>query len=162
MIKISGSVCIDAPVTHVWSVLSELESIDVWVDSIERSYCVGERTRGVDAVRVCQLRGDVTVKETIVAWEEGESFGYTAEGVPLMKRATNFWRVEERGSQTLVTTSSDLELKGGVFGRLFEPMLAPTIKRLAPKSLAALKYLVENGKPYPGNTRKLLPVAARC
>ena len=162
MIKISGSVCIDAPVSKVWTVLSELESIDVWVDTIERSYCVGEHTRGVDAIRVCQLKSDVTIKETIVAWEEGESFGYAAEGVPLMKRATNFWKVEEHGSQTLVTTSSELELKGGMFGRLFESVLAPIMKRLAPKSLAALKYLVENGKPYPRNTRELLPVTASC
>jgi carbon monoxide dehydrogenase subunit G len=162
MIKISGSVCIDAPVSSVWTVLSELESIHVWADPIERSYCVGEHTRGVDAVRVCQLRGNVTVKETIVAWEEGKSFGYVAEGVPLMKRATNFWRVEERGAQTLVTASSELELKGGVFGRLLEPVLVPIVKRMVPNSLPGLKYLVENGKPYTGSTRKLLPVAASC
>lgn len=47
-----------------------------------------------------------------------ESFAYGGEGAPLMKRAVNRRRVEERGSQTLVTTSVEVELKGGSFGRL--------------------------------------------
>ena len=116
MFTISRSVCIDASTSTVWRVLSDLESIDVWVESIKRSYCVNEHTRGVDAVRVCEVDGNFKIRETIVDGVEGESFAYVGEGAPLMKRAINQWRVEARGSQTLVTTSAEVELKGGFLG----------------------------------------------
>ena len=162
MFTISRSVCIDASASKVWRVLSDLESIHVWVESIERSYCVGEHTRGVDAVRVCHIGGSFTVRETIVDWVEGESFAYVGEGAPLMKRAINRWRIEARGSQTLVTTSAEVELRGGFFGRMLDPLFASVAGRMGARSLAGLKYLVENGRPYPGNMRKLLPVPSVC
>jgi carbon monoxide dehydrogenase subunit G len=162
MMKVSGSVCVDAPASQVWAALSELESIHLWSESIRRSYCVGERTRGVDAVRVCELGGNVTVKETFVAWEEGTSFTYTGEGIPLMKRASNRWSVEERGAQSLVTSSAELEVRGGVVGRLLEPVLLVISKQMGRKSLAALKYFVENGKPYEGNEKRRLPAPSGC
>ena len=162
MIKISASVCVDALASKVWATLSELDSVHIWVDSIHRSYCEGEHTRGVDAVRVCELRGNVTVKETIIAWEEGRSFTYTGQGIPLIKRAANTWSVEERGRQTLVTSSAEVEVKGGVWGRLFEPLLLVASQQVGRKSLAAFKYLVENGKPYEGNAKKLLPAPTVC
>ena len=129
MFTISRSVCIDASASRVWKVLSELESIHVWVESIRRSYCVGERARGVDAVRICELSDDVAVRETIVEWVEGRSFAYAGEGAPMMKRAVNRWTVEDRGSQALVTTTAEVELKGGLFGRLLEPLAAAVAKR---------------------------------
>lgn len=48
--------------------------------------------------RVCELGRNIAVRETI-----GESFAYTGEGAPLMKRALNRWSVEAHGAQTLVT-----------------------------------------------------------
>jgi len=105
MIKISASVCVDAPASKVWAALSELESIHVWNDSIHRSYCEGELTRGVDAVRVYELSGHVTIKETIIAWAEGRSFTYTGQGIPLIKRAANTWSLEQRRPQTLLRSS---------------------------------------------------------
>ena len=110
--KVSASVCINAPASKVWAILSELDSIHTWNESILRSYCETENNRGVDAVRVCELGGNVTVRETIIAWEEGQSFTYTGQGVPLVKRAVNTWSVLERGQQTLVTSSAEVEVKG--------------------------------------------------
>ncbi len=160
--KIRISVCVDAPASKVWATLSALESIQVWIDSIHRSYCEGDQTRGVDAVRICELSGNVTIKETIIAWEEGRSFTYMGQGIPMIKRAVNTWRVEERNQQTLVISSAEVEVKGGVFGRLLEPILFLASKQVGIKSLATLKYLVENGKPYEGNTKRLLPVPTVC
>jgi len=122
MIKLSVSVCIDAPASKVWAALSELDEIHVWNESIHRSYCQSDQHRGVDAVRVCELGGNVTVKETIIAWEEGRSFTYTGQGVPLIKRAVNTWRIAERGGQTLLTSSQRWRSKGYLW-RLIEPIL---------------------------------------
>ena len=52
MVKMTASVCIEAPAAAVWAVLSQLESIHLWVKAIQHSYCP-EQSRGVGALRVC-------------------------------------------------------------------------------------------------------------
>jgi carbon monoxide dehydrogenase subunit G len=162
MFTISASVCIDAPVGNVWHVLSALESVHVWVDPIKRSRCVSEHTRGAGAVRVCELDRNVAVRETIIEWIDGKSFTYTGEGAPLMKRALNRWSVEAHGAQTLATSFAEVELNGGPWGRLLEPLVGAVARRMGAKSLAGLKYLVENGRTYAGNPRRLLPAPSIC
>ena len=162
MFTISGAVCIDAPLASVWRVLSDLESIHVWVEPIKRSHCVSEHTRGTGAVRVCELDRNVAVRETVIEWIEGQPFTYSGEGAPLMKRAVNRWSVEGHGTQTLVTSFAEVELKGGRWGRLLEPLVGAVARRMGSKSLAGLKYLIENGKPYAGQPRRLLPARSTC
>lgn len=159
MVKVHGSVCIDAPVEKVWAVLSNLEAIQLWVPSIRSSHCPG-RSRGVGALRVCELK-QATIHETIVAWAEGRSFTYSGEGAPMMKAATNTWSVEAHGEQTLVTSSAEVVLKGGVFGLALEPLVRLMAARLGAQSMASLKYLVEHGHPYTG-TERLTPAAVAC
>lgn len=160
MLTMSGSVCIDAPPAAVWAVLSDLEKIPLWVRAIRRAHCPGLKV-GAGAVRVCELK-QATVRETVVQWEEGRSFTYRGEGAPMMKSAVNRWTVGGEGNQTLVTSFAQVELKGGVFGRLLEPLVKVMSSRLAASSLASLKYLVEQGHPYRGDISKLLPVPSTC
>jgi hypothetical protein len=162
MFKASRSVCIDAPAATVWKVLSELDSIHLWVEPIRHSYCEGSTRRGPDAVRVCELGANIRVRETIVNWIEGRSFAYEGEGAPLTERAVNRWTVEERGSQSLVTTTAEVVIKGGVMGRLLEPLFAAVAGRMGSRSLASLKFYVENGAPYTGRARDLLPIPVAC
>lgn len=160
MLKMTGSVCIDAPAAAVWAVLSDLESIHLWVQSIRHSYCPAQN-RGVGAMRVCELK-QATIRETIVEWDDGRSFGYRGEGAPILKNATNLWTVEARGTQTLVTSSAEVVIKGGFLGRLLEPLVRVLAGRLGAQSLAALKYFVEHGHPYPGKAHELAPAPAIC
>jgi hypothetical protein len=160
MIKMRMSVCINAPAEKVWSVLGDFASVHVWVDAIERSYCPGN-ARGVGATRVCELKQG-TIRERVVEWDEGRSFRYRAENAPLLKSAMNQWSIESLGEQTLVISSSEAELKGGVFGRLIEPILKGFFKRMGAQSMASLKYLIENGHPYKGSSRRLLPIPSAC
>lgn len=162
MLHISHSVCINAPKETVWATLSHLEGIQDWVEQIQHSYCVGDQSRGVDAVRVCELGRKVTVRETVIAWEEGTTYTYIGEGVPMVSRAENRWSVQDVGVRTLVTSSASVELKGGVAGRLLEPVVKVMSDRSAQRSLAALKYLVEHGVPSPEPVAKLLPIPANC
>ena len=162
MFTISRSVCIDAAASNVWRVLAELDSVHLWVEPIRHSYCEGGLNHGKNAVRVCELGGGIAVKERMVDWVEGKSFAYSGDGAPLTKRAVNRWTVEERGSQTLVTTSAEVVLKGGFLGRLLEPLLAAIAARMGARSLADLKFYVENGRPFRGNARKLLPIPSPC
>jgi carbon monoxide dehydrogenase subunit G len=162
MMRLSDSVCVDAPVEATWAALSQLDTIHHWGASIRRSACVTERTRGVDAVRVCELAGNLRVTETMVAWEEGRSLTYDGAGIPLVTRARNRWTVEPRGDQTLVTSYAEVQLRGGPVGRLLEPLIRLVSKRMGRSSLAAFKYWVEQGKPYAGKARHRLPLPTAC
>ena len=153
MITMTASVCIDAPVAEVWALISELEAIPRWVPAIQKAHCPTQR-RGIGASRVCELK-QATIVETIVEWDEGRSFRYRGEGAPMMQSASNLWAVEAHGAQTLVISTAQAVLKGGFFGWLLEPLAGLVFKRLGARSLASLKYLAENGHPFPGPARTL-------
>jgi hypothetical protein len=53
-------------------------------------------------------------------------------------------------------------LKGGIFGRILEPLFAVVAGRMGMRSLAGLKFYVENDNPYAGNACSLLPIPAAC
>src|SRR5262245_46916609 len=119
--KLTATVCIDASVDKVWAVLSDLEAIHLWVAAIRRSYCPHQR-RGIGALRICELER-ATIRETIVEWNEGRSFTYRGSGAPMMKSAQNTWSLTAQGEQTLVTTTAEVQLKGGPFGQLLTPLV---------------------------------------
>jgi hypothetical protein len=48
---------------------------------------------------------------------------------------------------TLLSSESQVIVKGGRLGRLLEPLLAAQIRRAAPRALAAFAYLVTHGEP---------------
>ncbi|MBX9587702.1 MAG: SRPBCC family protein [Hyphomonadaceae bacterium] len=74
MIRLSGSVCIDAPVDMVWSSLARLEDIEIWSHLVRRASCPHGRSRGVGAERTCELAGNIIIEERWIAWDEGRSF----------------------------------------------------------------------------------------
>jgi hypothetical protein len=161
MIKLHASVCIDASADLVWQTLAKLEDIQLWSEAVLAARCEG-LSQGVGAERTCDLRGNITIKERWLAWDEGKSFTYEGIGIPMIKRAKNTWTVHPEGEKTLLTSDAEVELRGGLVGRLLEPVIAPQMRRLAPSSLAALKYLVENGKPPSGRHAELLPIPSLC
>jgi len=162
MIKLFASACIAAPAHVVWKHLTKLEDIQLWSETVIHASCPQERAQGVGAERTCQLVGNRMIQERWVAWDEGHSFQYEGFGIPLMSRATNRWSVIPYGAQSLLITEAELELKGGVLGRLLEPILAPVMQRMAPNALAGFKYLVEHGHPYDGKFSELPRVSAMC
>jgi hypothetical protein len=163
MLRLSASVCIDAPAASVWDRLARLEDIQLWSEAIGRATCDGPLSRGVGAERTCTLKGNLVIQERWIAWDEGRSFKYEGSGLPFVKRATNAWSVHPEGeNRSLFTTEAKVELKGGLFGRLLEPIMALAFRRMGSNSLAAFKYLVENGRPYDGRHADLPRAAATC
>jgi len=163
MIKMLGSVCIDAPAAAVWERLAKLEDIKLWAEPIRRASCEGGLSRGVGAKRRCELAGNIVIEERWTAWDEGRSFRYEGFGIPLVKRASNMWTVSPHSDQqTLLTSEAEIELKGGWLGKLLDPLMEFAMRRMFPNSLAAFKYLVENGRPYEGKHSTLPRASAAC
>ena len=162
MIKLFASVCIEAPAEVVWTQLAKLEDIQLWSEAVVHARCKGPISQGVGAERICELVGNRTIQERWIAWDEGRSFQYEGFGIPMMRRASNRWSVVSQGVRSLLISEAELELKGGLFGRLLEPILGPLMRRMAPGALASFKYLVEQGHPYNGKASELPRASARC
>ena len=70
--------------------------------------------------------------------------------------------MKAENGKTLLTTESEVVLKGGIFGKILEPLMLLISKKMSSDALSALKYLVENGKPYEGNHSSLPRVSSVC
>jgi Polyketide cyclase / dehydrase and lipid transport len=162
LLRLSGSVCIDAPVEDVWACLARLEDIRLWSEAVLDARCEEGTSRGVGAERRCELRGGVTITERWLTWDEGRSFAYEGVGIPLVARARNEWTVQAQGAQTLLTSRAEVALKGGRLGKLLEPIVAFQFNRIGPRTLAAFKYLVEHGRPPQVRHARLPRVPAAC
>lgn len=80
-----------------------------------------------------------------------------------MARARNRWSVRpESGSQTLLTSDSEVVLKGGFAGMLLEPIFAFQINRLTPRTLAAFRHLAEHGEPPAVKHARLPRIRVAC
>lgn len=162
MIKLLLTACINEPKDKVWRVLSEIEHVDLWVEPIISASCKSELSKGIGTIRVCNLKGNITIREEWIEWQEGRSFTYLGYNIPMIKSAKNTWSVKSVNGKTLVTTYSEVELKGGVSGKLLEPLMKIISKRMGADSLAALKYLLETGRSYEGNFSSLPRVPIMC
>jgi hypothetical protein len=142
--------------------LARLEDIRLWSEAVLDARCEGASSRGVGAERTCDLRGGVTITERWLAWDEGHSFVYEGVGIPFVAHARNEWSVQAEGDRTLVTSHAHVVLKGGLIGRLLEPIVAYQFNRIGPRTLAAFKYLVEHGEPPKLKHAKLPRAATAC
>ena len=160
--KLRMSACIKASKEKVWETLSDVTNIDLWVEPISSSHYESDKTSGVGTVRVCNLKGNITIKEEFIAWQEGESYTYQAYGAPLIKSAKNRWSIESMNGKTLLISESEIEIRGGVFGKLLTPLMYLMSKRMGTNSLAAIKYLIETGRPFEGKVATLPRVPMVC
>lgn len=160
--RMETSICIQAPKDRVWDVLSDIENISLWSGAVTSAKADSD-TRAVGVTRTCQLKNDTTIFERWIEWDEGESYTYQGFNLPLVKAAQNKWSVEALSEDTtLLTTVADVELKGGLWGRLFEPLARLVSSRMGDQALAAFKYLVEQGKPFDGKHASLPKPSIIC
>jgi len=164
MITIETRLCVDVPREQAWHQLARIEDVDQWAESITVSYCDAPVTRGYGAERVCKLKNNKAVREKFTRWEEGRGYSYelVSSDLPLVKNAKNDWSLKGYGDKTLIISLATLELKGGVMGRLFEPLFALIVKRQMPNVAASLKYFIEKGHGYAGSPSKLPRALGLC
>ncbi len=162
MLKMKNSACINASPETTWKFLADLENISSWSEAVLSSECKGERKKGIGAERTCRIGKGTVITERWISWREGESYTYEGFDLPLVKSAKNTWTVETANGKTLLTTESEVVLKGGIFGRVLEPIMLFISKKMGSDALAAFKFLVENGRPYQGKHSSLPRVSATC
>jgi hypothetical protein len=162
MLKMKSYACIEASPKTTWKVLSDLENLSMWSEPVISSKYIGDIKQGVGAQRICHLSNNVTITEKWTDWVEGETYTYEGFNLPLVKSAKNKWSVKAVNGKTLLSTEAEVVLKGGIFGRLLEPLMLIISKKMGADALSAFKYLVENGKPFEGKHSQLPRVSAIC
>ena len=162
MLKMKGMICIEASKARCWEVLADIENIPQWSEAVITAKSVISGFAGVGAERVCELSNNITIKEKWIEWNEGESYTYVGFNLPLIKFAQNTWSLIEKEGKTYLTTESQVEFKGGVFGRILEPIMKMMSAKMGANALAALKYLIETGEAYEGKHSQLPRPLAIC
>lgn len=162
MLKMKASACINASVESTWNTLADVENIYLWSEPVVSSECRGTQKTGIGTERICRIGKNVVITERWVSWKEGQSYTYEGYNLPLVKSAKNTWSVKPENGKTLLTTESEVILKGGMFGKLLEPLMLFVSNRMSSNSLSAFKYLVENGKPYEDKHSSLPRVTGFC
>ena len=61
MVKLHGSVCIEAPAAQVWARLAQLEDIQLWSDAVVSARCEGVRSRGVCQASPVSAQGSAAI-----------------------------------------------------------------------------------------------------
>jgi len=162
MLKIVKIVCIDETTDKVWSVLTDIENISQWSEAVLSASISSDIKKGVGTERICHLKNNIAITERWVTWDEGKSFTYEGFGLPLVKSARNKWTVIAENGKSLLKTESEIVIKGGVFGKLLQPLMRIMVSRMGSDALAAFKYLVENGHAFEGRHSKLPRVLPTC
>ena len=158
---LASTVCIDAPAEAVWESLARIEDIPLWSRGIISARTVPGHERGVGAERICQLVGGITLTERWLAWIDGASFSYEGNGLPGVHLARNTWTVEPHGTQTILRSEAQVQLKGRLLTRLLDPVAKRQARRMGRQAMGAFKYLVETGRA-PADLSVRLPAPVVC
>ena len=157
--RVGGSVCVDAPPTAVWNVLSDFHNVDRWAGNVTRVIDIGHRPRGLGAARHCEVRGVGSMDEHVVEWDEGKGLGYSVSALGPIAGATSRWRLEPAdGDRTRVELTLGYDMRLGPLGTALQrAVVQRVLDRRLPQALRALKRYVERE-----HTRAGLPEDAVC
>lgn len=162
MLKMNGTACIEAAPEQVWQVLADVENISLWSEAVVSAEICSQTQTGVGLERVCRLQNGITITERWTEWEKGRSFTYEGFNLPLVKSAKNTWSLRGENGKTLLETQSEVVIKGGLLGRILEPLMKIMASKMGGDALAAFKYLVEHGEPFQGKHSILPRVPVNC
>lgn len=111
----------------VWNWISDYGNIHRIHPALGRSWVEGERSCGVGAERVCEMKvGGFRLRERVTDWHENQS--YTVDvyetSLPLVSRARATLGVRELGAATSVAyIHVRYETRYGVFGRIMDVLV---------------------------------------
>lgn len=149
MTRVTSEIRIDASREKVWDVLSDLGSVSVWNPVLSNSYYTSEAKEGLEAARHCDFPDGGYVKESVLEWNDGESFTLDIyEGTVPFESATGSASIVDDGDGTVVTYGIEYDLKAD-FLRDPQEIERQNREELLPLVLASLKHYVETGDPMP-------------
>ncbi|MBP7832402.1 MAG: SRPBCC family protein [Candidatus Levybacteria bacterium] len=131
-------IIINAPVDHVWSIQSDVNSWPKWQKDVSFAKLQGKLVKGTMfkwkamGISITSVLQEVAPNKTI-GWT-GKSFGMSA---------VHFWHFEKQGNKTKITTEESLSGWLPKFIKVFKPDF---LEQSLSKSLLTLKNHAENTK----------------
>ena len=113
------------PPDKVWALLSDLEAVQRYNNTVKSAAVKGNQRSGVGAQRVCQLVPKGEVVERVTQWENQRSIGFeiTASDWPInyMRWVTT---LEPKGpAATRITQNLEYQVKFGPVGWLLDTLV---------------------------------------
>lgn len=149
MTKLFNEITIDAPTEKIWKVLSNLEELDKYDPTVQKSLLITSENSGVGAKRKIDMKdGKNWFEEKVTVWKPNEALTYqlTACSFPIhgLKHSYSF---EKNGSQTKVKQIMEYEVKFGLFGKILDSlMIRKQTDSGIKKFFTGLKDYVEKNK----------------
>ena len=144
--KVSRSIDTAASPQKVWPLLVQPEAILKWFTLLEKFHYTSEPPHGRGATFHYEERSGGRLMKCdyrVTDWVEGQRFAFTLVSGPLAKD-DQVWRIEALGAGSRVTLEEDVELSGGVFGRMLLALgVGRMIGRHLQEMLVNLKKLAE-------------------
>jgi carbon monoxide dehydrogenase subunit G len=124
MTTLSHEIFIAAPVHKVWATLSDLCAVTQYNATVVSARIEGERSTGVGAYRVCELKPKGKVKERVTIWEPDRCIGLEVVEsdwpIVFMNWETG---LAPKDSGTLVTQAMQYQVKFGLLGSLLDTLV---------------------------------------
>ena len=137
-----------APPEAVWAVIGDFGGIARWTSQITSSRMEHDAKPDVGAVRICEAPGFGTVRERVLAWDEGRSFTYGLIPTGPFRRAQNTWTVTRAPGGCTLTLTPEVELRFGWLGRMFfRLVMKPRLRRISRELLGELEREVAARAP---------------
>jgi uncharacterized protein YndB with AHSA1/START domain len=136
---------IHAPPSSVWATLADIGTMAEWNPGVVISRVTSDQAEGEGASRYCQMPGNAFVEERVVEWDPNSRITFrTIDSNLPFKTADVHFRLEPRGSATLVTVTPEYTLQWGPLGWMMDFLM---VRRMYRKGmlglLAGLKLKVE-------------------
>ena len=132
------NIIINAPVDHVWSIQSDVDSWPKWQKDISFAKLQGKLVKG--AMFKWKAMG-MNITSELQEVVENKTIGWTGKSFGM--NAKHFWYFEKQGNKTKVTTQESLSGFLPTLIKIFKPNF---LEQSLSKSLLTLKNEAENTK----------------
>ena len=144
--KIQRSIETTASPQRVWPLLVQAEEILKWFTLLEGFNYTSEAPHGPGSTFHYDERSGGRLMKCdyrVTDWQENQRFAFTLVSGP-MPKDDQAWRIDSLPAGSRVTLEEDLELPGGVFGRMLLALgVGRTIGKHLEEMLIDLKGLAE-------------------
>ena len=149
MTQLIVSTTIQAPPSHVWAVVSQLDSFVHYHPLLTKSELMSEQATGVGAKRVCETTNGMAFEEEVLEWQDGAYFvvsaEYTRGGAPIDDYRGTI-RLTEHETGTLVKMITDYQPRG-LMGRILDTVfMKRQFRNITQNIMRGLKHYVETGE----------------
>lgn len=142
--SVRASAVINAPVSEVFAYVDDWRNVQGFTQDLTVWEPVGKVTHGVGAVFHAAMRtGPMTQESTleITRWEQDAAIGWEPrDGL----KQTGLYTFTAAGAATEVTLAIDVQLPGGIAGRLLGKTIEPMLRINVAKTLENLKAVFDS------------------